>query len=554
MSTRDETSGPHTPGTDTAPEASALHVFEHRTLLRHPREVVWRWLTNRGALTRLTPDYAGTVLQEPEPGLPVGAEAVLRISAPGGLGLFAGAAHGTVSQALSALLPTRLPAPQATWRARHTALEPGIMFRDEMVSGPLRSWVHTHTLSDAAPGEADTADGHPGTLVHDRIEYRLPADETLAKVPAVGKRTGRAAHDAFERALATQFSSRAALMAEDLDFHAAHPGPLHGAPAKTVVVTGASGLIGTRLCALLTSGGHTVVRLVRDESQAAAADASLWDPLQGRVDRGVLASADAVVNLAGASIAGRMTASHKEAVHHSRIAGTRTLAEAILGLASSSKHHGNNDDGRPAPALINGSAVGWYGADAGDGGLPEGLTEDLPAGEDFLAEVCRDWEAEARAVESAGIRCVRIRTGIALSPAGGMLQQLLPIFLAGLGGTLSTRGSGPDGTPWMSWISADDVASLFAHAALDGSVSGPLNAVAPEPVTAKEFAAALGAVLHRPSAVPVPGFGPRLLLGREGAELIVDADQKASSAAAEAAGHRFRHRTLDQALRSVLGR
>lgn len=545
MTTADENVVPETP--------AEAHVFEHRTLLRHPREVVWRWLTNRRALTRLTPDYAGTVLQEPEPGLPVGAEAVLRISAPGGLGLFAGAAHGTVSQALSALLPTRLPAPQATWRARHTALEPGTMFRDEMVSGPLRSWVHTHTLSDAAPGEADTVDGRPGTVVHDRIEYALPAGDALAKVPAIGDRTGRAAHDAFERTLAAQFSSRAAIMAEDLDFHAAHPGPLHGAPAKTIAVTGASGLIGTRLCALLTSGGHTVVRLVRDPEQAAAEDASLWDPLKGEVDRDVLASADAVVNLAGASIAGRMTDSHKEAVHHSRVAGTRTLAEALVGLGSSDAP-GNHDDGGPAPALINGSAVGWYGAKAGDGGLPEGLTEDLPAGEDFLAEVCRDWEAEARAVEAAGIRCARIRTGIALSPAGGMLQQLLPIFLAGLGGTLSRHGSGPDGTPWISWVSADDVAALFAHAALDDSVSGALNAAGPEPVTAKEFAATLGAVLHRPSAVPVPGFGPRLLLGREGAELIVDADQKASSAAAEASGHRFRHHTLEQALRSVLGR
>lgn len=540
-----------TPG-HSASDTPTTHVFEHRTLLRHPREVVWRWLTSGGALTRLTPDYAGTVIQEPAPGLPVGTEAVLGISAPGGLGLFAGAAHGTVSQAVSALLPTRLPAPQATWRARHTALEPGTMFRDEMVSGPLRSWVHTHTLSDAAPGEADTADGRPGTVVHDRIEYAFPAGDALSRIPGIGDRTGRAAHGAFERTLATQFQSRAAIMAEDLDFHAAHPGPLHGAPARTIVVTGASGLIGARLCALLTTGGHTVVRLVRDAAQASAADASLWDPLKGEVDRAVLASADAVVNLAGASIAGRMSEAHKEAVHHSRVAGTRTLAEALVGLASSEGR--NNDDGRPAPALVNGSAVGWYGADAGDGGLPEGLTEDLPAGEDFLAEVCRDWEAEARAVEQAGIRCVRIRTGIALSPAGGMLQQVLPIFLAGLGGTLSTKGSGPDGTPWMSWISADDVAALFAHAALDGSVSGALNGAAPDPVTAKEFASTLGAVLHRPSAVPVPGFGPRLLLGREGAELIVDADQKASSAAAEAAGHRFRHRTLEQALRSVLGR
>lgn len=536
----------------TSTDAPATHVFEHRTLLRHPREVVWRWLTNRGALTRLTPDYAGTVVQEPAPGLPVGTEAVLTIAAPGGPGLFAGSAHGLLSGVLPSAVSARLPVPQLRWRARHTALEPGSLFRDEMVSGPLRSWAHTHTLLDAAPGEADTAEGTPGTVVHDRIEYALPAGVALSRLPGIGDRTGRAAHEAFERVLSTQFASRAAIMAEDLDFHAAHPGPLHGAPGRTIVVTGSSGLIGARLCALLTSGGHRVVRLVRDRSQAQAEDASFWDPGTGEMDRSVLASADAVVNLAGATIAGRMTGEHKKAVHGSRVDGTSTLAEALLELAAASA--ARDDDGRPAPALVNGSAVGWYGADAGDGGLPEGLTEDLPAGEDFLAEVCRDWEEQARRVEGAGIRCARIRTGIALSPAGGMLQQLLPLFLAGAGGALSTKGSGPDGTPWISWISADDVAALFAHAALDDSVSGPLNGAAPEPVTAKEFAATLGRVLHRPAAIPVPGFGPRLLLGGEGKELIVDADQKASAAAAEASGHRFRHRSLEQALRSVLGR
>ena len=144
----------------------------------------------------------------------------------------------------------------STWRARHTALEPGSMFRDEMVSGPLRSWVHTHTLADAAPGEADTADGSPGTVLHDSIAYALPAGDALSRVPGIGDRTGRAARQAFERILAAQFPSRAATMAEDLDFHAAPPGPLHGAPAKTIVVTGASGLIGARLCALPVSYTH----------------------------------------------------------------------------------------------------------------------------------------------------------------------------------------------------------------------------------------------------------------------------------------------------------
>ncbi|MDY6055737.1 TIGR01777 family oxidoreductase [Micrococcus sp.] len=526
---------------------SDLRVFEHRTLLRHRREIVLDWMGRPGALRRLTPAFAGEVVSGPSNGLQVGSESRLRIAAPGAWGLFAGAADGALRHTLPASVTRLLPAaaaPRVPWTARHTAHEPGRMFRDEMVSGPLSSWTHTHLFEDAAPGEADTAEGGPGTVMTDRVEYALPGGRLLERVPAVGPRAAERAHALFEAELARQFAHRSRVLAEDLDFHAAHPGPLTGGPARTVLVTGASGLIGRALVDLLSSGGHRVVRLVRDGQAASAPDAALWDPLRGRVDRRALEAADVVVNLAGEPIAGRFTEAHKEAVHASRVQGTRTLVDAIAAL-----------DDAARPALVNGSAIGWYGARAGTGPFGSGLVEELPAGDDFLAQVVEDWEAEARRAEGLGVRVVRVRTGVVLSPAGGMLQQVLPLFLSGVGGPVATSGGqSHDGSPWLSWIAEDDIAGILAHAVLEESVQGVYNAVAPEPVTAREFARTLGQVVRRPARVPVPGAGPRLLLGAEGAAQTVEADQKVVADRIVGTGYRFRQPDLEDALRHVLGR
>ena len=529
-----------------------IRVFEHRTLLRHPREVVFRWLENPGALERLTPPFAGEVVQGPTDGLRVGSESRLRIQAPGAAGLFAGAAHGMLTGLLPDAVASRLPggaAPAVPWRARHTAYEEGRMFRDEMVSGPLASWRHTHLLDDAAPGEADTADGRRGTVVTDHIEYALPGESLVSRVPGLGAAASRRTHEAFEAELGRQFAYRARVMADDLDFHAAHPGPLVGGPARTVAVTGSGGLIGRQLCALLTTGGHRVIRLVRSPKKAGALDAALWDPGRETVDEDALAEADVVVNLAGEPIAGRFSDAHKEAVHDSRVRGTRTLVDALARIAAR-----EGDEAR-ARALVNGSAIGYYGADAGTGPFGSGLVEDLEPGDDFLAEVVADWEAEARRAEAAGIRVAMLRTGVVLSPAGGMLQQVLPLFLAGLGGPVATSGGeSHDGSPWLSWIGADDIAGAFAHAVLDDGVTGPVNAVAPEPVTAKEFATVLGRVLRRPALIPVPEAGPRLLLGEEGRVETVAADQKVVADRLVSSGYEMRDPELEGALRHVLGR
>lgn len=523
-----------------------MPVFERRTAIPHSRSTVFTWFTRPGALVRLTPPFGGSVRQAPEQGIDIGATAVLGIGAPGSLGLGLGSASGF----LTGMLPLNLPpwfAPEAPWRAEHTAYEEGRMFRDEMVSGPLKAWRHTHTFEDAAPGEADTGDGTPGCIMHDRVEYELPGGSMLAKLGSPARWTQRS----FEAELDRQFGYRSRQVLGDLAFHAAHAertgdaeSAEHPARRLTVAITGASGLIGTQLTALLAGGGHRVLPLKRGGfgGEAVATGRALaYDPAGGRLDPQDLREVDVVVNLAGEPIGGRFTEKRKQQIRQSRTDGTRLIAESLAALA---------DDGRQR-ALINASAVGYYGADAGAGLDGAGLDESLPPGEDFLAEVCRQWEEATDPARAAGVRTVMVRTGLVQTPAGGILQQMLPLFVLGLGGPVGTGG---DADPWQSWIGLDDTVGIFAHAVLSQTLEGPVNGTAPAPVRATEFAATLGRVLRRPAAVPVPAVGPRLLLGSEGNELIADADQKARAAKVQASGYAFRHTDVEESLRHVLGR
>ena len=517
-----------------------MPVFERRTLVPHDRSTVFTWHSRPGALVRLTPPFAGSVRREPE-GLDVGSVARLGVGAPGSLGLGLESAAGLAKT----VLPFRLPqwfAPEAPWTSRHTALEPGHMFRDEMSSGPLRSWVHTHTFEEAAPGEADTAAGRPGCVVVDHIEYELPAGAVLRRKGAAWSRAGRWTEERLEEELERQFDFRADQLRGDLDFHAGltsgRGGPL------TIAVSGASGLIGAQLCALLTGGGHRVIRLVRGGSRSgttSSADTVSWDPAAGRLETEALRDVDVVVNLSGETIGGRLTEAHRTEMLQSRLSATGLLARTLAVLAA---------DGRQR-SLVNASAIGYYGAGAGAGPDGEGLREDDPPGDDFLAEVCQQWERAVAPATRAGVRTAMIRTGLVLTPAGGILQQVLPLFLLGAGGPL---GTGKDRDPWQSWISIEDIVGLFAHATLDAEVHGPVNGVAPHPVRSRDFAATLGTVLRRPAAVPLPAAAPTAVLGSEGNRLLVEADQKARADRALDAGYAFRHTRLDAALRHVLGR
>jgi hypothetical protein len=244
-----------------------------------------------------------------------------------------------------------------------------------------------------------------------------------------------------------------------------------------------------------------------------------------------LSGVDAVVHLAGASIAGRFTAGHKAAIRDSRIEPTRLLAQVAA----------VTDNG--PRAFVCASAVGIYGFDRGDAVL----CEESVRGEGFLADVVADWEAAARPAEVAGLRVVNVRTGIVQAAAGGTLRLLRPLFLAGMGGRLGS------GRQWLSWIGLDDLVGIYHRALYDTRLTGPVNAVGPEPVRNADYTNALAAVLHRPAVLPVPSFGPRLLLGGQGARELAEADQRVVPTKLTELGHRFRHVNVEDALAHQLG-
>ena len=305
------------------------------------------------------------------------------------------------------------------------------------------------------------------------------------------------------------------------------------ARAWTVAVTGASGLVGSALVTGLTSAGHRVVRVVRGAGAASVAGQRLarWDPESGALEPSALAGADAVVHLAGESVAGgRWTEAKKRRIRSSRVDVTRRLAEALLRLE------------RPPRLLVSASAVGYYG-DRGS----EILREDSSPGPGFLAEVCREWEAATDPAARAGIRVVRLRIGMVLSRRGGALGAMLTPFRLGAGGPVGS------GVQWVSWIAIDDLVGATLHALATESLAGPVNAVAPEPVTNRELARTLGRVLRRPALLPLPAVAARLLFGQMADELLL-ASARVEPARLRATGFTFRHARLEDALRHELGR
>lgn len=292
-----------------------------------------------------------------------------------------------------------------------------------------------------------------------------------------------------------------------------------------VAVTGASGLIGGALVESLRRDGHVALRLVR--GTPAAADEIPWDPAAGRLDPERLEGLDAVVHLAGESIAdGRWTAERRERIRRSRVEGTSLLARTLAGLR------------RPPRVLLSGSAVGFYG-DRGD----EVLDESAAVGAGFLAEVCRDWEAAAEPARAAGIRVAWLRTGVVLSRRGGALPRLILPFRWFAGGRLG------GGRQWVSWIALEDEVGAIRHL-LTNEVSGPVNLTAPNPVTNAELARAVGRVLRRPARFPVPAAALRLVLG-EMASVLLDST-RALPRALERSGHVFRRPDLEAFLEAEL--
>lgn len=446
--------------------------IEYSSVVDASRDDVFAWHGRPGAIQRLLPPWQPMRVVREATSLADG-RAVLAL--PGGL----------------------------RWVADHQPgdYEPPARFVDALGHGRLRSvptrligsWRHEHRFD---------AVGDTRTRVTDRVDTPVPG-----------------------RLLRQTFRYRHRQLADDLAAHRrSHD---HGVRPATVAVTGSSGLIGTALTAFLSTGGYRVIRLVR---RAPCGDGERrWDP--DAPARGLLDGVDAVVHLAGVSIAGRFDDAHKAAVRGSRIEPTRRLA-ARAATASN------------GPAVfVCASAIGGYGFDRGD----ELLDETARRGSGFLADVVTDWEAATTPAAEAGLRVVNVRTGVVQTPRGGTLRLLRPLFAAGLGGRLGS------GRQWLSWIDLDDLLDVYHRALADPALSGPVDAVSPEPVRNSEYTRTLARVLHRPALLPVPDIGPRLLLGEQGARELAEADQRVVPRRLLDAGHRFRRPTLEQCLRHQLG-
>lgn len=449
---------------------SRVMGIDYASVIDLPRSEVFAWHARPGALTRLAPPWQPVSPRAESDSLSDG-QAVLGL--PGGL----------------------------RWVARHDPREydPPRRFVDAVtidgvgsLPAGLLPWRHTHDF--------EVVD-ETRTRVVDRVDAPVPAT-----------------------VLRPMFAYRHRQLADDLAAHAR--AAREGFLSRTVAVSGASGLVGSALAAFLATGGHRVVRLVRHAPRAA--DERRWDTADPAPD--LLDGVDAVVHLAGASIAGRFTEGHKRAVADSRIGPTRKLAEVAVRAA--------------VPVFVSASAIGYYGSDRGD----ETLTEQSTRGDGFLADVVDGWEAATVPAAESGVRVVRVRTGIVQSPRGGTLRLLRPLFAAALGGRIG------DGRQWLSWIGIDDLIDVYHRALWDTAMSGAINAVAPQPVRNTEYTEVLAGVLHRPALLRVPGFGPALLLGSEGNRELASASQRVVPARLAAAGHRFRTPTLEPALRHLLGK
>ena len=429
------------------------------------------WHTRPGAFERLVPPWEAVRVLERGNGLENGSVVVLELR------------RGPIRR---------------RWVARHHDVVPGVSFSDMMEKGPFAEWRHVHRFFDAPGGAGGLSD---------EIEYRLPFGPL-----------GRPAGPYVERTLRRSFAFRHRRLVHDLSRHRAAPGRLR------IGVTGASGVIGSALCAFLTSGGHEVVRVTRSPRQGADVRISPTGVVE---DPGRLEGLDAVVHLAGESISRRWTRGRKREIERSRIEGTHALVETLTQLES------------PPRVLVSASAVGFYG-DRGD----ELLTEESGAGGDFLAQVCQGWEAATFPARNAGMRVVMTRFGVVLE---ALLPRMLVPFRLGLGGPAGS------GSQWVSWVTLDDLLGVVLHALTDDSLVGPVNVVAPGAVTNADLSRTLGAVLRRPARMRVPGFGARLLFG-ELADGLLLASQHAVPAVLSESSFEFAYPTLEGALRHLLGR
>jgi len=460
-----------------------MQTVEYRSPVNVSQQELFAWHERPGAFERMVPPWEDVRVLEKVGGLRDGDSTTLSVK----IGPF-----------------------RKKWVARHVGYEPPRQFKDEQVEGPFKAEVHTHVVLPSPDGNENAS------ILVDRVEYE-------PKLGALGRlMTGGIIRRSFDQ----MFLFRHRRVQNDLNRHVR----FKSTGSKRVVISGASGLIGSALKALLTTGGHRVDVLVRRAADNSKGEIQ-WDPTAGKIDAEALEGVDAVVHLSGESLsAGRWRAERKRKFEESRVKSTDLLSRTLAGLKK-----------RPE-VMVSASAIGMYGSRG-----EESLTEDSAPGTGFLTELCQKWEAAAQPAADKGIRVVHPRIGIVMSARGGALKTMVPPFVMGGGGVIGS------GKQYMSWISLDDLVAIIHESIFNPQLSGAVNATAPTPVTNREFVKTLGAVLHRPTVFPLPATIVKLVFGEMGEHLLLEG-AKVLPTKLERTGFAFIHPTLEGALRSELGR
>ncbi|MBA2117772.1 TIGR01777 family oxidoreductase [Bremerella alba] len=451
-------------------------MFTFRSKIPVSVATAFHWHEQPGALDRLIPPWEDVQIEHRSNSIEPGSRVVLKMHVAG--------------------FPLR-------WVAEHTELEPNSHFHDRQVSGPFARWEHTHRFLPSEDGQC---------VLEDQVDYQIPGG-------GLGDRFGRSK---VEKMLLQMFRYRHDTTTHDLIAHARY----QERPTMKIAISGASGLVGSQLGPFLTTGGHEVAKI----SRSAGENTIQWDIKNQEIDSTKLEGLDAVIHLAGESVAARWTDKKKQAIINSRVDGTRLLSESLAKLKN------------PPKVMVCASAMGFYG-DRGD----EILSEGSPPGDGFLADVCQAWEEAAQPARDAGIRVVHARIGIVLSPKGGALAQMLTPFKLGVGGQIGS------GKQWWSWISLDDVVGALHHLTMNDQIRGPVNLCAPKAVTNHDFTKTLGQVISRPTFLAVPEFAAKLAMGQMADEMLLSSCRMEPKVLEETE-YSFRDPHLERCLRKLLGR
>ena len=457
--------------------------FVHEAHFPHKREEVWNWYDSEGAFLRVMPEWEG--LKPVQVGkLQDGEETKFRIK-------------------LGPLRPM--------WVARHYGVKPGERFCDVMVKGPFGKWDHEHSFERH----------HNESKIIDTIDWKLPFHLL----------TGWTSFLTVKPRLTSMFRFRTDRTANDLRAIS----KFSTLPRQRILVSGSTGLIGTQLCAFLQSAGHEVYRLLRPNSKVSQIVQEQhilrWDEKSGEMIQGDLNGFDSIIHLAGAGIGDRRwSKKRKKLLWDSRIDVTKKLCDLISKLD------------QPPKKFLCGSAIGYYGNREN-----EKLTEQSTIGQGYLPEMCEAWEQSTHSLSKLGIKVVYLRTGLVMTPMGGILKRLL---LPAKCGAMGPVGGGKQ---MQSWISLDDELYAIHHLVMVPDAEGAFNLTAPTPVSQKKFAKILGKVLKRPAFAPLPGFVIRTVFGEMGKKLVLDGQEVYPQRLVES-GFEFTHTNLEDCLRHCLGR